>query len=817
MSRLEDLTKNLVDVYAKRLNDQQRMDLIESLDILAKDAKYNVFKNTFPTDGPHSMSCYSKHKAFFDAGATYNKRAMIAGNRCISPWTFISTPTGERPAHEVFASEDADALSWDGEKECIGQVSGGFLKCIEPAYRLVMEDGSFFDCTKEHRVLAEDGWQSLSLLMSRSSGLRYWQRLEDYQANCVEDGYLCDQPLLRAEESVQALLPKGAYARKQLLTFSREDVKGRILRCNHVYRSGDLLSSHGEENRFSALFGQFQGAFVPQNVLPLKENTLSLVLSRLESFQKQELQKALQEETNRLDLCAVLVEFFDDIGMPQVLSSLIAYDWKFPSATPLVESGQELLRDNDYMAIFSPFEHPPLVGGKKIIAVVPIGFQPIIDATVKDVKSYKAGGVYHHNTGKSVAGAYETTCHATGLYPEGWEGKRYHKPLMIWVGADTSQTARDIIQYKLLGDIGDPGSGMIPKELIVETKTRRNIPDAIETIRVRHVSGGVSTIVIKTYEQGQSAWMGTEVDFIWIDEECPEKVYGEALIRLMTTRGSIILTFTPLQGLTPLVISFLGKDQFSDDPYPKYVAKVSWYDVPHLTPADIEKELARTPENMRAARSQGDPTVGAGRIYPLPLEQITVDDFRLQKYFPKAYGMDVGWNATASVFGAWDRDNDIIYIYSEYKQGKSDPVIHAAGIRSRGTWMRGTVDPASRASGQTDGNKLFEMYTRSIERGGGGLKLQIAANAIDAGIFQVWDRLQTGRLKIFKSCQQLLREYGMYHRTEEGKINKTNDHLLDSLRYLCMADQSIWKTPESDVASRRSNVIEIESRMRACM
>ena len=501
MSRLEDLTKNLVDVYAQRLNDQQRMDMIESLDVLAKYAKYNVFKNTFPADGPHAMSCYSKHKAFFDAGATYNERAMIAGNR----------------------------------------------------------------------------------------------------------------------------------------------------------------------------------------------------------------------------------------------------------------------------------------------------------------------------TGKSVAGAYETTCHATGLYPEGWEGKRYHKPLMIWVGADTSQTARDIIQYKLLGDIGDPGSEMIPKELIVETKTRRNIPDAIETIRVRHVSGGVSTIVIKTYEQGQSAWMGTEVDFIWIDEECPEKVYGEALIRLMTTRGSIILTFTPLQGLTPLVISFLGKDQFSDDPYPKYVAKVSWYDVPHLTPEDIEKELARTPENMRAARSQGDPTVGAGRIYPLPLEQITVDDFRLQKYFPKAYGMDVGWNATASVFGAWDRDNDIIYIYSEYKQGKSDPVIHAAGIRSRGTWMRGTVDPASRASGQTDGNKLFEMYTRSIERGGGGLKLQIAANAIEAGIFQVWDRLQTGRLKIFKSCQQLLREYGMYHRTEEGKINKTHDHLLDSLRYLCMADQSIWKTPESDVASRRSNVIEIESRMRACM
>lgn len=445
-----------------------------------------------------------------------------------------------------------------------------------------------------------------------------------------------------------------------------------------------------------------------------------------------------------------------------------------------------------------------------------------IHAYAKHKEFFAAGAEYQergciagNRVGKSVMGAFETTCHATGVYPDWWTGKRYFKPIMIWVGGDTAQTCRDIIQYKLLGDIGDFGSGMIPKDKIAETKTRRNIPDAIETIRVNHVSGGVSTIQIKTYEQGRAAWQGTEVDFIWIDEECPQDVYGEALIRLMTTHGSIILTFTPLSGLTDLVVNFLESDQFCDKEFKKYVAKVSWYDVPHLDAASIAKMLEATPENMRAARSLGDPTVGDGLIYPLPLDQITVDDFRIPKFYPKAYGMDVGWNATAAVFGAWDRDNDIIYIYSEYKQGKADPLIHASAVRSRGSWMRGAIDPASRMSGQADGQKLFQTYSLPVDRGGGGLKLILAANAVESGIFNVWERLQSGRLKIFKSCGQLLREHALYHR-KDGKIVKSNDHLQDCLRYLVNSDHNIWKYEEQEVGSMRKNVIDISTYMSAC-
>ena len=444
------------------------------------------------------------------------------------------------------------------------------------------------------------------------------------------------------------------------------------------------------------------------------------------------------------------------------------------------------------------------------------------DLYLKHIAFFAAGAKYKergfisaNRVGKSESGAYEVTCHATGRYPDWWVGKRFTRPTMIWVGGDTATTCRDIIQKKLLGDIGDFGSGMIPKENIRETKTRRGVPDAIETIRVTHISGGISTIVLKTYEQGRATWQGTEVDFIWIDEECPQDVYGEALIRTMTTNGSLILTFTPLSGLTDLVINFLENSQETDVKYPKFITNVTWDDVPHLSQKDKEQMLAGTPPNLRDARSKGEPTVGSGRIYPLTVEEIVCESIKIPKYWRKTYALDVGWNNTAVVWGAWDESCDTIYIYSEHKVGEQQPIFHAQAIKSRGDWIKGVIDPASRGRSQADGEKLFDMYTLAENKGGCGLHLSPAPNAVDAGIYEVWERLSTGRLKIFKNCTMLLKEFNLYHRDEKGRVVKKNDHLLDALRYLCMAPKYIWTFQPSPI--KKDNVVDISQYMKACV
>ena len=157
-------------------------------------------------------------------------------------------------------------------------------------------------------------------------------------------------------------------------------------------------------------------------------------------------------------------------------------------------------------------------------------------------------------------------------------------------------------------------------------------------------------------------------------------------------------------------------------------------------------------------------------------------------HWPRAYGLDVGWNRTAAVWGALDRDSDVLYLYSEHYVGEAEPSVHASAIQARGKWIRGAIDPASRGRTQTDGRQLLQMYTDL------GLDLTMADNAVEAGIYRVWQRLTSGRLKAFESLQQWFAEFRLYRRDEKGKVVKERDHLMDATRHLEMEMLNIGKT-----------------------
>lgn len=165
-----------------------------------------------------------------------------------------------------------------------------------------------------------------------------------------------------------------------------------------------------------------------------------------------------------------------------------------------------------------------------------------------------------NRVGKTLTSSYEIVAHATGRYPEWWNGKVFHEPTRIWCAGDTSKTTRDIIQNELLGPPGNvemEGSGMIPRDSIVRTTTKLGLSDAVETIFVKNINGGVSTIALKSFDQGREAFQGTTTHVTWLDEEPPADVVLECLLRTMTVDGIILITCTPLQGLTPLMISYL--------------------------------------------------------------------------------------------------------------------------------------------------------------------------------------------------------------------------------------------------------------------
>lgn len=154
-------------------------------------------------------------------------------------------------------------------------------------------------------------------------------------------------------------------------------------------------------------------------------------------------------------------------------------------------------------------------------------------------------------------GGYEVACHLTGVYPDWWEGRRFERPTRWWVSGDTAETTRDIIQSKLLGPPENQGTGLIEKDRILRTRARSGVPDAIQVAWVRWRDNGLSRLGFKSYDQGRKSFQGTEQDGVWLDEEPPMEVYEECLTRTMTTSGLVIVTATPLKGVTPFILSFL--------------------------------------------------------------------------------------------------------------------------------------------------------------------------------------------------------------------------------------------------------------------
>lgn len=152
------------------------------------------------------------------------------------------------------------------------------------------------------------------------------------------------------------------------------------------------------------------------------------------------------------------------------------------------------------------------------------------------------------------------------VYPNGWQGRIFRKPISAWVGGKSSKETRDIVQKELLGVPENPemiGTGTIPKQDIVAgTVTRMTgVPNAVDTVLIKNQFGGNSVLGFKSYDQGRERWQGVGKDLIWFDEEPPLSVYMEGKTRTSATNGLVMVTFTPLLGMSEVVRLFIHEEK----------------------------------------------------------------------------------------------------------------------------------------------------------------------------------------------------------------------------------------------------------------
>lgn len=188
---------------------------------------------------------------------------------------------------------------------------------------------------------------------------------------------------------------------------------------------------------------------------------------------------------------------------------------------------------------------------------------------VKHLAFFAAGATYRermfmagNRVGKTVAGGYETVLHLTGRYTHWWQGRRFDEPVRWWAAGSTKETTRDIVQAELMGAGEAYGTGLIPYDDIVDVVKRPNSGGALDYVKVRHKSAdgktvGESLLGFKSYDQGRRAFEGTAKHGVWLDEEPPLAIYTECLTRTATTKGLMMVTFTPLNGATDVVMDYI--------------------------------------------------------------------------------------------------------------------------------------------------------------------------------------------------------------------------------------------------------------------
>ncbi len=403
---------------------------------------------------------------------------------------------------------------------------------------------------------------------------------------------------------------------------------------------------------------------------------------------------------------------------------------------------------------------------------------------------FRVVGVMGSNrSGKSTLACFYMAISLTGEYPDWWKGKRFKKPINAWVVAVTQAQARDNLQAKLLGEHGERGTGLIPRDAILEVRNRQGVPGGVEYVRVRHKSGGTSTLTFKAASEQREAFQSVRIDLAVLDEECPWPVFEEVLMRTIATGeheepGSVMLAFTPLKGMSE-VVSHLMPDGLVEEDKTRDVCTVNipWDDVPHLSPEEKQSMLDNIPRHQVDARIKGLPVLGVGAVYSFNESDLVCEPFEIPPYYWGAAGFDVGWRFSGAVFVRKDPDSGVFYFVDEVKMSEATPPEVAAAINARSRFMRIAIDPASRGRSQLDGRNLMSEY-RDL-----GLSIFPADNSVEAGLHKVQMLMTSGKLKIFPTCTRLLAELRKYSRNEDGKIRKMDDHALDAMRYCLFTEK----------------------------
>jgi hypothetical protein len=235
----------------------------------------------------------------------------------------------------------------------------------------------------------------------------------------------------------------------------------------------------------------------------------------------------------------------------------------------------------------------------------------------------------------------------------------------------------------------------------------------------------------------------------------------------------------------------------------RFCINATWDDVPHLTEEQKSGLWASYPAHMRRARAQGLPLLGSGVIFPIDDEEITVEPFKISRYWPRLGAMDFGYDHPfGAVEIAYDDAADIVYIVQAFRMSGGTPIQHAAALKPWGKWLPWVWPHDGLQHDKGSGDQLAKQYEdHGLNMMGSRVTFPDGTNGVEAGLMLMLDRMQTGRLKVFSHLAEWFAEKRSYHR-KDGKVVKLRDDLMSATRYGVMGLRHALVMPELRSGSR---------------
>jgi len=442
-----------------------------------------------------------------------------------------------------------------------------------------------------------------------------------------------------------------------------------------------------------------------------------------------------------------------------------------------------------------------------------------------------------NRTGKTYAGAMEAVNRACS-------NKRKSEG---WVVSLTRQVQRDVAQRKILqlldakkkkseGGINGtkkPGSKTRPKEGAKERKAidyecvmlsgSKDFPEhgIIDFIIVKNYNNRrnlmESRIGFKNCEQGREKFQGTKLDWVWFDEEPPEDIYDECIMRTLDKGGYVWGTMTPLKGRTWVYERIFKQADINPD---IKVFSWSWEDNPYL----CEKEVAVMERNFSAdaleSRKHGRFVEGTGLVFSefseknilKNLSKSVSEMLQSENMVYTGITIDPGYiNPTAVLWFAIDSD-DNYYVIGDYKQAGRSVEQLAKDIHHKSAELGIPVDNVyidSNAVNMTLGTPV--SVAEQFRALGVPVNTQVDKNVLE-GIHKVKAMFcsadGTRRLFVYEHCVHLIKELRGYFWGDNDRPHKSDDHCIDALRYFVMTERTKPPPPVTVMPFARMGPLE---------